>query len=152
MRDDPKTVHQIRAFNRFYIVLLGFLNRNYLHSGYSVTETRILFELKENGRLSAARLIEMLQLDKSYISRILRGFEQNGIIARETDARDKRSMTIRLTPRGVSETDRLIEITNREIGKLIEPLDAADRGALCASMRNIIELLSAGQSYEEKKP
>ena len=46
MTNKQETINQIREFNRFYTVLFGFLNRNYLDSNYSVTETRILFELR----------------------------------------------------------------------------------------------------------
>lgn len=104
MEDRQKTIHEIREFNRFYTVLSGFLNRNYLDSGYSVTETRILFELKQNGQMTANRLITMLRLDKSYVSRLIRNFEQKCIITRETDPEDRRTLIIRLTPRGRLET------------------------------------------------
>ena len=79
MEDKERVITQIREFNRFYTVLLEFLNRNYLDSGYSITETRILFELKQNCQMSANRLIEMLHLDKSYISRLIRNFEHEKI-------------------------------------------------------------------------
>ncbi len=60
MEDKQETINQIREFNRFYTVLPGFLNQDYLQSGYSVTETRILFEIYRNRQISASTLIGML--------------------------------------------------------------------------------------------
>lgn len=146
--EKQEAVSQIREFNRFYTVVLGFLNRNYLDSGYSVTETRMLFELRQREALSANRLIEMLQLDKSYVSRLVHGFEKRGLIIRKVDAADRRSFVIRLTEQGKEETDRLIQLTNREIGGLIEPLRESDRERLCGSMGTIMGLLSGQESGE----
>lgn len=138
MEKKQEIVDQIREFNRFYTVLLGFLNRNYLDSGYSVTETRILFELHQRGCGSANQLVELLQLDKSYISRLLRGFEQKGLVTRQPSPQDGRAVLVQLTPQGQAETERLIAITNRKISELIEPLDADACDALCAAMRTIL--------------
>lgn len=135
MKDKESTITQIREFNRFYTVLLGFLNRNYLNSGYSVTETRILFELRQNGQMSASQLIDMLHLDKSYISRLIRNFEQKSLITRTTAPDDKRSLMIQLTSEGLTETEKLITITNNEIAQLIAPFDPEICSELCISMK-----------------
>lgn len=139
MQDTTQVISQIREFNRFYTVLLGLLDRNYLDSEYSVTETRILFEFRQHPRMSANRLIDTLRLDKSYISRLIRSFEQKGLLTRCVSPNDKRALLIELTPKGEAEADRLIGITNESIGRLIEPLCPEARVNLCAAMRTIIE-------------
>ncbi len=150
MEDRWEIINQIREFNRFYTVLLGFLNRNYLDSGYSVTETRILFELKENSQISANRLIEMLHLDKSYISRLIRNFEQKDIITRKTALDDRRTLMIQLTSKGQVEAEKLIDITNNEIYKLIEQLNSETCNDLCESMKKIIDILSNSNNSQEE--
>lgn len=149
MDDKKKTVDQIREFNRFYTVLLGFLNRNYLDSGYSITETRILFELKQNPQMSANQLIDLLHLDKSYISRLIRNFEQKGIVTRETSLHDGRARIIHLTSKGQSEANRLIDITDRKISKLIEPLHPEACGSLCEAMETIIGAFRSHANLQE---
>lgn len=139
METKERTVNQIREFNRFYTVLQGFLNRNYLNSGYSVTETRILFEIKQNEQISAYRLIEMLHMDKSYISRLIRDFEKKGLITRHPSSEDGRALIIQLTEKGQKEVERLIYITNQKIQELIEPLSTENCNNLCAAMETIIE-------------
>ena len=57
-----KTVNEIRKFNRFYTVNMGFLNLDYLNMEYSIVETRILFEiitLTEKGNTETEKLIEL---------------------------------------------------------------------------------------------
>ncbi len=144
MEDRRETVDQIREFNRFYTVLLGFLNRNYLDSGYSVTETRILFELKKNEQMSANSLIDMLHLDKGYVSRIIRNFEQKGLIIRSAASKDRRMLMIRLTARGLAETEKLIAITDQEIHQLIQSFAPEVCDELCRSMERIIDIFSGG--------
>lgn len=140
MENREETINQIREFNRFYTVLLGFLNRNYLDSGYSVTETRILFELKQNEQISANKLIEMLQLDKSYVSRLIRNFEQKEIVTRHISLNDGRARMIRLTSKGETEVNRLIAITNNKIYELIKPLNPENCNDLCKAMETIITI------------
>lgn len=145
MENKQETIDQIRAFNRFYTVLLGFLNRDYLDSGYSVTETRILFELKQNVQMSANQILDMLHLDKSYISRLIRSFEQKGLLTRQTSREDGRARIITLTPKGAAEAERLITLTNRKIYALVEPLDADACSSLCQAMATIAESFQHAQ-------
>lgn len=151
MENREEIISQIREFNRFYTVLLGFLNRNYLDSGYSVTETRILFELKQNDQISASRLIDMLHLDKSYVSRLLRNFEQKEMITRHASLEDGRTLLIQLTPKGLAEAKRLIDITNHRIYELIEPLDMNACENLCSAMKMIAESFRDNQILQEEK-
>lgn len=142
MDDRREAINQIREFNRFYTVLLGFLNRNYLNTGYSVTETRILFELKQNRKMMANDLTDILHLDKSYISRLIRNFKQKDIITREISKADRRNLIIELTPKGERVVDTLISITNQEILKLIQNLTPEACDDLCKSMKQIMNIFS----------
>lgn len=148
---EDQTVKQIREFNRFYTVLLGFLNRNYLDSGYSVTETRILFELLQSDGISANQLIEMLHLDKSYVSRLIRSFEQKGMIIRHPSSTDGRALIIQLTAKGQAEAEHLISMTNHQIHQLIETFDAETRSNLCEAMETIITIFHGHENIQEEK-
>lgn len=151
MKDQRENIEKIREFNRFYTVLLGFLDRNYLDSGYSVTETRLLFELKQNRRMSANQLIELLLLDKSYISRLIRNFEQRGLVTRSPSPDDRRALLIQLTPKGLCETERLIGMTDRRISALIGPLPPETTLSLCEAMETIMECFRGHITLEEEQ-
>ena len=52
----------------------------------------------------------MLRLDKSYISRLIRNFEQKGVITRKFSLNDRRILVIELTAKGRAEAERLIAV------------------------------------------
>ena len=76
-------VEKIRAFNRFYMPSMNLLGNRYLGSEYSVTEARIFFEIYENEGCNAAHIAEQMNIDKSYLSRMIKGHEKNGYIRRD---------------------------------------------------------------------
>lgn len=43
-----RTILKIRKFNRFYLSVMDFYENSYLDSDYSVTESRVLYEIYEN--------------------------------------------------------------------------------------------------------
>lgn len=145
MNEKNEVVNCIRKFNRFYTVQLGYLNQNYLGSGFSVTETRILFEVNSADGISAKELCSLLQLDKSYMSRMIRSFEKNGIIRREVSKSDKRANCIFLTEKGKTEVSRLIGITNENIFKIVAEMDDKSCSQICAAMNLLIEKLERGK-------
>lgn len=134
MENKKQAIERIREFNRFYTVIIGILNRNFLDTDYSVTETRILFELQSNPENTANSLIEKLGIDKSYMSRILKSFEKKGFIRKEVDSADKRFYRIQLTQKGQDKTIELINVTNRQIQGLVKPLTAGECEEVAAAM------------------
>ena len=46
----------VRQFNRFFTRQIGVLREGLLHSPYSLTEARILFELGQSNQVTASRL------------------------------------------------------------------------------------------------
>lgn len=133
-------IEQIREFNRFYTVLQGFLSKNYLETGYSATETRVLFEIYRNESISAYELTNILMLDKGYLSRLIRGFEQKGLLERHISQEDGRMRVIALTEKGSEETKRLIQVTNHKIEEMIDSLSESQQGIICDSMKTIMDI------------
>ena len=80
----------VRQFNRFFTRQIGVLREGLLHSPYSLTEARILFELGQGDQVTASKLGRELGLDAGYLSRILAHLEQQGLLEKvrsETDGR-----------------------------------------------------------------
>ena len=68
----PETkIDTIRRFNRFFTRRIGVLREGLLHTPYSLTEARILFEIANRDDLSGSDLSRELGLDPGYLSRIL---------------------------------------------------------------------------------
>lgn len=144
-----ETTCRIREFNRFYTVLLGLLDRSFLDSGYSVTETRILFELHQHEGCSANELVERLRIDKGYLSRILKRFHSKGLLTREVSRRDARSFVLRLTAQGNAAAEELIAASNEQIGGLLASLDDRECAEICQAMDVITMYLSRQEEDQQ---
>ncbi|MEU9288500.1 bifunctional helix-turn-helix transcriptional regulator/GNAT family N-acetyltransferase [Streptomyces sp. NPDC048275] len=140
------TVHDIRSFNRFYTNLIGALDYGrHLYAPYTLTESRVLYELAHSPRTDAADLRIELSLDAGYLSRILNKFEQDGLIERTPSERDPRRRRITLTTRGRETADLLDERARESVGALLATVAADDRPRLAEAMRTVRTLLSDGR-------
>lgn len=148
MEKHADIIYRVREFNRFYTVALGMLNRKFIDSGYSVAENRILFELNANDGCSANLLAAKLHIDKSYLSRILKAFEEKGLLTRQASPEDGRARLLRLSDTGRSETARLIEGANRQIEALVAHLSPEDCARLSQAMDTITECLGTHTQEE----
>ncbi|HET6693112.1 MAG TPA: MarR family transcriptional regulator, partial [Pedococcus sp.] len=97
---DPHLVEAVRAFTRFYTAVLGVLDEGLLHTPFSVTEARIVYELAQRERTDVAELRRELRVDAGYMSRITARLEAGGLVTRERSDLDARRVALRLTDRG----------------------------------------------------
>ncbi|HET9974963.1 MAG TPA: MarR family transcriptional regulator, partial [Streptosporangiaceae bacterium] len=79
-------VAAVREFNRFYTNVIGLLRGKYLDTPYSLTESRLLFELGQREASEVTDLRRVVDIDPGYLSRILARFESDGLVARERSA------------------------------------------------------------------
>ena len=102
MVDDVSTdrINAVRAFNRSYTRFLDALNEHHLQSPYSLTEARVLYELGQRDETEVTVLRQAIGLDAGYLSRLLRRFEDNGLVRRDRSGADARRQVIRLTNKG----------------------------------------------------
>ncbi|MEU8753817.1 bifunctional helix-turn-helix transcriptional regulator/GNAT family N-acetyltransferase [Streptomyces chartreusis] len=140
------SVHDIRAFNRFYTNVIGALDYSrHLYAPYTLTESRVLYELAHSPRTDAADLRTELSLDAGYLSRILNKFEQDGLIERTASRQDPRRRRVTLTARG-RETGKLLEERASEsVGSLLSTVPAAERPRLAEAMTTVRTILSEGR-------
>ncbi|MFD7813853.1 GNAT family N-acetyltransferase [Streptomyces sp. NPDC059785] len=137
------TVQDIRSFNRFYTNVIGALDYGrHLYAPYTLTESRVLYELAHTPRADIADLRTELTLDAGYLSRILTRFERDGLIERSTSQRDPRRRTITLTPAGREAAALLEERSQSSIGALLSTVPPADRPRLTEAMHTIRTLLA----------
>ncbi len=135
-------ITEIRGFNRFYTSILGLLDQHILDSGYSLTEARVLFEISKTECCTANQLCSILDIDRSYMSRIIRKFEEKGFLVRRTSNTDNRNMEIQLTKTGSELFHELNNRSNDQIKKVIQKLDDKDRETLIHSIRTIKKYFS----------
>src|SRR5947209_11629870 len=96
--DEP--VAAVRRFTRFYTRQIGVLQERLLASPFSLTESRVLYELAHRDGLTASALAQDLGLDPGYLSRILRAFAERGLVERRPCEDDARQHRLTLTAGG----------------------------------------------------
>jgi len=69
-------------------------------SGLSLTECRVIGILSELGTGTFREVCDMAGLDKSFGSRIIQRLTESGLIAKDDNPRDQRSVMLRLTDKG----------------------------------------------------
>ncbi len=131
------SITEIRGFNRFYTGILGLLDRDILNSGYSLTEARVVFEIGKTEFCTANQLCAALDIDRSYMSRIVKKFEGEGLIERRVNGRDGRNMEIRLTEKGDGVFKELNGRSNEQIRNMISKLSGEEQEELIHAMRTI---------------
>jgi DNA-binding MarR family transcriptional regulator/GNAT superfamily N-acetyltransferase len=138
-----RRVAAMRRFNRFYTQKIGVLEEGLLHSPFTLTQSRVLYELAQRERTTAADLGRELGLDAGYLSRILQGFRRQGLIVRRAAPADGRQSLLSLTARGRAAFARLDASSRAEIGALLAPLKLADQPRLMAALATVEGLLGA---------
>lgn len=130
-----------RRFTRFYTRQTELLDEAYLSSRFSLTEGRVLYELAHRGQTNAAELGRDLGLDRGYLSRLLKGFEEAGLIARRASEADGRQQTLSLTEAGREAFAPLDRLSAAQWAERLGGLDAQDRRRLVGAMATIERLL-----------
>ncbi|MGL5438055.1 MAG: MarR family winged helix-turn-helix transcriptional regulator [Lachnospiraceae bacterium] len=136
------SIEKVRAFNRFYMPSMNLLGNHYLGSEYSVTEARIFFEIYENEGCNAAHIAQIMNIDKSYLSRIIKNHEKQGYIQRKLSDADGRSYSLFLTMKGKKRAKEFIRESDKEIENILQELSDEDELCLINAIDTIMKLLS----------
>jgi DNA-binding MarR family transcriptional regulator len=139
MRD--KQIREIRAFNRFYTDIIGLLNRNILDSPWSLAEARVIYEIFKGRSITATRIIEIMHIDKSYLSRLIKKLEKEKIITKKQSGQDGRILQLSLTPKGTKTFESLDRASDNQIATLLQPLTEGQCEGLSFHMRAIQNIL-----------
>ncbi len=140
---DGQRVAAVRSFNRFYTQKLGVLQHGWLDSPFSLTEARVLYEIKQRGRATASGIVRDLGLDAGYLSRILRRFQKSGLIRKDVSPDDGRQSFLSMTARGRKAFDPLETRTERQVGTVLGRLTAPEQDRLVSAMRAIETLIAS---------
>jgi DNA-binding MarR family transcriptional regulator/GNAT superfamily N-acetyltransferase len=133
---------RFRRFNRMYTRFIGTLNESLLNSEFGLAEARVLYELANRKLPTASEIADELRLDAGYLSRLLRIFEQKGLLRRKISDRDGRAATLQLTARGKSAFKVLNALSEQQAESVLSGLVIAERIELLRSMQSIQDILT----------
>ena len=136
-----KNIEEVRAFNRVYTVFMGILNKSFLKSKFSLVETRVMHAAFNKNGIMPSEIVGLLNIDKSYLSRIITNLERRKIIVKTKSASDGRSVKISITEFGKKEFDKLNKASNIQVASLLSQLNESDCNRLIKNMSEIRKVL-----------
>lgn len=93
--------------------------------------------------LTSKELAELLELDPGYLSRILKRFEERGLLVRAPSDKDKRQAKLHLTMHGREAYRSLDKAASDEVAEQLEMLFPEQQDELAAAMAAVERLLEA---------
>jgi len=119
---DADKINEVRQFNRFYTRTLQLTNKYHLGTGLTVLESRLLLEIYENKLRTANELVALLDIDKGYLSRVLKSLQKRGYIEQTIDDADKRSKLLALTTLGHNTLNTINKRADQQVYQLFSDL------------------------------
>lgn len=139
-----RQVAAVRRFNRFYTQKIGVLEEGLLHSAFSLTEARVLYELANRDDPAAADLCRDLGLDAGYLSRILARLVRQGLVTKTASESDGRRRRLALTEVGRATFAQLEDASRRQVAALLADLAPAARRRLLGAMGAVERIMGGG--------
>jgi DNA-binding MarR family transcriptional regulator len=137
-----KDIHIL--LQKFYL-MRRMIRSQYEAGSLSISEAQSLFQIFIEKKIIAQRLVQVLQLDKSTVSRIIKGLLKNGFIHTEVSEEDKRVQVLKLTEKGISYVRQTQESSNRILSECLKSLSAREQFEL----GNLLNILADGLNCTE---
>jgi len=130
-----------RRFNRFYTQQIGLLSQGLLKTRFPLIQARVLYELAQQKQTTASALVDKLNIDPGYLSRILSNFEKEGLLRKHRSTADSRQRILKLTNQGKKSFAELDERSRRVAEEMLLDLADEDRHRLLHAMQTIENIL-----------
>jgi DNA-binding MarR family transcriptional regulator/N-acetylglutamate synthase-like GNAT family acetyltransferase len=141
MPEPDPAIAAVRRFSRFYTRRIGLLHEGLLGGPLSLPEARLIYEIAQAGTSTAKALGAELGLDSGYLSRLLRGLEEGGLIRRDPSAEDGRQVLLSMTEAGQAAFVAMDTRSAAEIAAMLERLPAPERRRLATALAEAEQLL-----------
>jgi DNA-binding MarR family transcriptional regulator/GNAT superfamily N-acetyltransferase len=149
--DTDPAIDTLRRFNRAWSQRVGALEDSFLGTGRSLGASRLLFEMGVEGA-GVLDLRRRLGLDSGYVSRLLRGLEEEGLVEVRPDPADQRRRHVVPTASGRRAVARLDDRSERRALDLVEPLGPSQRQRLVEALDTAGRLIRAATVSLEPVP
>jgi DNA-binding MarR family transcriptional regulator/GNAT superfamily N-acetyltransferase len=138
----------LRRFNRAWSQRVGLLEDSYLGQGRTLGASRLLFEMGPDGA-AVLELRRRLGLDSGYLSRLLRGLEDERLVVVRSDPVDRRRRLVVPTAKGRRAIARLDDRSEQRARALVDPLGDSQRRRLTEALATAERLIRAATSTVE---
>ncbi len=124
---DLSLIDDVRAASRLMVRELGFMEQTIAATDYPPSAVHTILEIGARGPLTSAELSEILHLEKSSISRMVRKLIEYGELKEAVDADDARIKQLSLTAKGRRTLAALHDFGRRQVSGALTRLSEAER-------------------------
>ncbi|WP_405268474.1 MarR family winged helix-turn-helix transcriptional regulator [Methanobrevibacter sp.] len=87
-----------------------YYNSNLKEEDFTIKELSVLLRIRIDDVTTQHDLVNVFKVSGAYIAKVLRKFEDNGLILRKENPENRRQKLVKLTDDGVEKTDQLLDI------------------------------------------
>ena len=120
-------IDDIRAASRLMVREFGFMEQTLAATDYPPSAVHTILEIGTSGPMTSGQLAELLHLEKSSVSRMVRKLIECGELKETSDADDARIKPLSLTPKGRRTLAALHEFGRRQVSSALARLPEAER-------------------------
>jgi DNA-binding MarR family transcriptional regulator len=146
---DLSFVDDIRAASRLMVRELGFMESTVAATDYPPSTVHTILEIGISGPMTAMQLGQVLHLEKSSISRLLRKLVESGELKETTDPHDARIKPLSLTSKGRRTLAALHAFGRHQVTSALAPLSKAEQRTVREGLMLYARALKAWRAAEE---
>lgn len=140
------TVEPVRAASRQLVRELGFMQESLAGTTMPPSSVHALLEIGGRGSFTAGQLSDLLGLEKSSVSRMLRKLIEAGDLKEETGEPDGRTKVLSLTEKGHAVVAGIHDFARRQVAAALDRLNAEERHTVVDGLRLYADALAASKA------
>ena len=123
-----------------------------LEGEVSLPQFRVLLVLQESGRCTSSQVAQALGLVGSSVTRLGDRLHASGYLVRGSEPSNRSVVTLELTDKGRKLVKQVIARRRRELSRVLDRLDPAQRAACAEGLRSLHERLGDGYAADRHGP
>lgn len=130
------------------------LDATFAEFGLTAWEFDVLATLRRSGApysLAPTALFSALMVTSATMTNRLQRLEASGLVVRQANPADARSVLVQLTPEGLERIDRAVEAHVANESRIVAPLSRAERAALDLQLSRWLAVLEGDAPEAAKK-
>jgi DNA-binding MarR family transcriptional regulator len=147
---DLALIDDIRAASRQMVRELGFMDATLAATDYPPSAVHAILEIGIRGPMTAMHLGDVLHLEKSSVSRMVRKLIENGELKETVDLDDARIKPLSLTAKGRRTLSALHAFGRHQVVGALAPLSKAEQRIVRDGLMLYARALQAMRSAEDE--
>ena len=147
---DLALIDDVRAASRQMVRELGFMEATVAATDYPPSAVHTILEIGIRGPMTAMQLGDVLHLEKSSVSRMVRKLIESGELKETVDPDDARIKPLSLTARGRRTLAALHEFGRHQVTGALAPLSKAEQRIVRDGLMLYARALQAMRAAEDE--